>query len=120
MTEQEIINSSAFKVLNHMIDQKADYIARCLPYIKDEVNRLFDPDTKYKGYLRTRTHAEGATEIDLPASLYDLKRISEMIDELAEAEKQIGDLQRQKLRLLNDYDFTHGDDSEQKKIFGEG
>lgn len=118
MTEEEIINSSAFKVLNHMIDEKADYILRCLPFIKDEVNRLFDPEIKFKGYLRTRTYEEGATEIDLPASLHDLKRISDLINELTSAEQQIGDLQRQKLRLLNDYDFTHGDDSEQKKIFG--
>lgn len=118
MTEQEIINSSAFKVLNHMIDEKADYIVNYLPFIKDEVNRLFDGGTKYKGSLRTRTYEEGSTEVDLPASLHDLERIAEMIQNVIRSEKEIGDLQRQKLRLLNDYDFTHGDDSEQKKIFG--
>lgn len=118
MTKQEIIKSSAFKVLNHMIDEKANYVVTYLPFIKDEVNRLFDPETKYKGYLRTRTHEEGATEIDLPASLHDLKRVAEMIQDVIRSEKEIGDLQRQKLRLLNDYDFTHGDDTEQKKIFG--
>ena len=118
MNEQEIINSSAFKVLNHMIDEKADYITRYLPYFKDEVNRLFEPETKYKDYLRTRTHSEGATEIDLPVSLYDLKSLVERLNDVFKQAEEIGDLQRQKLRLLNDYDFTHGDDSEQKKIFG--
>lgn len=118
MTEQEIIQSSAFKVLNHMIDEKADYITRYLPWFKDEVNRLFEPETKYKGYLRTRTHEEGATEIDLPVSLHDLKNLVERLNEVFKTADEIGDLQRQKLRLLNDYDFTHGDDSEQRKIFG--
>ena len=101
-----------------MIDEKAEYITRYLPFFKDEVNRLFEPETKYKGYLRTRTHAEGATEIDLPASLHDLKSLVERMGEVLKQAEEINDLQRQKLRLLNDYDFTHGDDSEQRKIFG--
>lgn len=118
MNEQEIINSSAFKVLNHMIDKKADYITRYLPFFKDEVNRLFEPETKYKGYLSIRTHDEGATKIDLPVSLHELKSLVERLNDVFKQAEEIGDLQRQKLRLLNDYDFTHGDDSEQKKIFG--
>jgi len=106
MTEQEIIESSAFKVLNHMIDEKAEYITRYLPFFKDEVNRLFEPETKYKGYLRTRTHAEGATEIDLPASLHDLKSLVERMGEVLKQAEEINDLQRQKLRLLNGANHT--------------
>lgn len=125
MTEQEIINSQAFKVLNHMIDQKVDYLIKMLPWIKDEVNRLYDPNGGYKvkGYVSFRTYEEGQankeeTQVDLLVSLHELARISEYIQEVIKIEKEVGDLQRQKLRLLNDYDFTHGDDTEQKKIFG--
>lgn len=124
LTEQEIINSQAFKVLNHMIDQKVDYITKVLPWIKDEVNRLYDPNYgDYKGYITYRTYEEGQvnkeeTQVDLPVSLHQLKNISEYIQEVIQLEKEIGDLQRQKLRLLNDYDFTHGDDTEQKAVFG--
>jgi hypothetical protein len=118
MTNEEIINSSAFNVLNHMIDEKADLIIRYLPWFKDEVNRLFSPEAKYKGCLRTRTHEEGADEIDLPVNIYDLKSLIDRLTDVLKDAEQIGELQRQKLRLLNDYDFTHGDDTEQKKIFG--
>ena len=118
MDKNEIINSSAFKVLNLMIDEKADYIVRYLSYFKDEVNRLYDPETKYKGYIRTRTYDEGDADIDLPVSLHDLKSLIDNLTDVIKGAEQIGELQRQKLRLLNDYDFTHGDDTEQKKVFG--
>lgn len=124
MNTQEIIDSQAFRLLNHMIDQKVDYVTKMLPWIKDEMNRLYDPNYgSYKGYITFRTYEEGQasgeeTQIDLPVSLHQLKNISDYIQEIIQLEKEIGDLQRQKLRLLNDYDFTRGDDSEQKAIFG--
>lgn len=118
MTEEEIINSSAFKVLNHMIDTKANHIVSYLPWFKDEVNRLFSEDAAYKGYITTRTYEEGATKIDMPVRLHDLKSLVARLNQVIDYEEEIAELQRQKLRLLNDYDFTHGDDSEQKKIFG--
>ncbi len=125
MTEKEIIDSQAFRLLNHMIDQKVDYVTKVIPWIKDEVNRLYDPDYgSYKSYIIFRTYEEGnvnqeETTVDLPVSLHELARISDYIQEIIKVDKEIGELQRQKLRLLNDYDFTHGDDTEQKKIFGE-
>ena len=120
MTEQEIMESSAFKVLNHMIDQKAEYITNYLPWFKDEVNRLFDreQEAKCKDYLSTRTYEEGDTNVELPVRLHDLKSLVERLGEVFKQAEEINDLQRQKLRLLNDYDFTHGDNSEQRKIFG--
>jgi hypothetical protein len=118
MTEQEIINSQAFKLLNHMIDQKTDYVTKMLPWIKDEANRLYEPDSGYKSYVTTRTHQEGATQVDLPVNLLYLDQLADQIKEMSKVAQEINELQRQKLRLLNDYDFTHGDDTEQKKIFG--
>lgn len=118
MTEQEIMDSSAFKVLNHMIDEKASRIINYLPWFKDEVNRLFSEDTEYKGYITTRTYEEGNTKINMPARLHDLRSLVTSLNRVIDHEEEIAELQRQKLRLLNDYDFTHGDDSEQKKIFG--
>jgi hypothetical protein len=118
MTNQEIIDSSAFKVLNHMIDTKVSFIESSLPYIKRETDYAFEGDYKYKSYLTTRVHDEGGDSVDLPVDLSKLKRIAEIIQDVIRTEEEINELQRQKLRLLNDYDFTHGDDSEQKKIFG--
>lgn len=119
MTEQEIINSQVFKLINHQIDEKAEYVRRVLPWLKEEMNRLFDSNEgRYKSYLRTRTYEEGEMEVDLPVSLPDLQRLAARIEEIIQTEKQISELQRWKLRLLNDYDFTKGDDTLQKKIFG--
>jgi hypothetical protein len=118
MTNQEIIDSSAFKVLNHMIDDKVASIQGKLSYIKNEVDFVFEGNYQYKSYVKTRVHEEGGDSIDLPVDLDKLNRIAQIIQDVIRTEQEINELQRQKLRLLNDYDFTHGDDSEQKKIFG--
>lgn len=119
MTNQEIIDSSAFKVLNHMIDQKAKGLASRALHIKDEMNRLYEPGYGgYNTFITVRTHDEGKKQIDLPVNLFELNRLADSIKEMTKLEQEINELQRQKLRLLNDYDFTHGDDSEQKKVFG--
>jgi hypothetical protein len=119
MDNKEILESSAFKVLNHMIDEKAEQIVAYLPYIQEEVNRIYnDKSGNILTYLQTRTYEEGDDTVNIPVALHQLKRIGEIIDDLLKAEEEIRALQRQKLRLLNDYDFTKGDDTEQKKIFG--
>jgi hypothetical protein len=119
MTEQEIINSQAFKLLNHMIDQKVGYVTKMLPWVKNEMERLYAPENGgYNGYVTSRTYQEGDIKVDLPVNLHYLDKLADYIKEIVQTDRQINDLNRQKLRLLNDYDFTHGDDTEQKKIFG--
>lgn len=119
MTNQEIINSPAFKLLNHMIDEKLRYIQTYMPYILVSVQRSFS-ESGYKTTVCTRTSQEGEVYVDLPAGLSALQMVAENIQDLIKVEEEIHELQRQKLRLLNDYDYTRGDDSEQKKIFGDG
>lgn len=118
MTNQEIIDSSAFKVLNHMIDTKVSFIQSSLPYIKQEMDFVFNGSYTYKSFLSTRTDEEGDGIVDLPVDLDKLNRVAQLIQGVIRTEQEINELQRQKLRLLNDFDFTRGDDSEQKKIFG--
>ncbi len=47
-----------------------------------------------------------------------MERLRDMIDEAVQEQKSISELVRYKLRLLNDYDFTHGKNEEQLKVFG--
>ena len=118
ITNQEIIDSTAFKILNHMIDEKAQFIEGFLPFFKDEVNRLFDTaPQRFIPRLGTRTFEEGDASVTLPVGLPELKQLVDGLGAVFRAEDQLRELQRQKLRLLNDYDFTATAD-EQKKIFG--
>lgn len=113
-TKAKILKSQAFKVLNHLIDSKAQNLLFTLGIITTR----FQYATEQKDFVRVRTYEEGEDEVELPLAMHELKSIRNFIDEVLSEETQINELQKQKLRLLNDYDFTGGDDSEQRLIFG--
>lgn len=118
MTEQEIINSQAFKAINLLIEQKANELRSYLKAGRDRIEYAHT-GAQYKTELRMFTYEEGhGKNQELDCWLHDAQAGAEMILHAATLEKEIGDLLRFKLRLLNDYDFTHGDDAEQKAVFG--
>jgi hypothetical protein len=120
ITNSVILNSQAFNVINHMIDEKAEELKGMLFILKDRVDQAFRPDQVYRPNVDTRIHEEDQCRgsVELPASVNSIKELTWYIEQVQLLETEIGNLQRQKLRLMNDWDFTHGNDAEQKKIFG--
>lgn len=116
MTDDEIINSNVFKLINHMIDQHVSN----LKYYSSSAARHYR-DGEYST-ISTRIYQEDKdTRGDINVSI-DITNI----DDILRSARNIGYhvesiryLQRIKCELLNDYDFTHGDGILQKKIFGD-
>lgn len=111
-----IINGEAFRAINFLIDQKAQELAGWMRSIKSRVSN------PHQGYVRVRTYQEVRNrekqEFNLPMHPAELRDIGTAINEVARLDREINDLQLFKLRLLNDYDFTHGDDTIQREVLG--
>ena len=122
LTDEEIVNSEAFKVLNFMIDEKATQLKGMLLSFKSRVDNIFRESQKFVPTIDTRiSYEEGgraAGSVVLAAHTHELKDLKWYLDEVAKLEEGINSLQRMKLQLVNDYDFTHGDPTTQKAIFG--
>lgn len=122
MTEQDIVDSQAFKVINLMIDQKADELERYMLGLKDRTEILFR-EQKYPPAVRTRIHCENPRNngayTALPAHPHEVKDLQHYLDTIAALEKEINELQKMKCRLTGDWDFTNGDTSDMEAVFGE-
>ncbi len=118
-TAAEIVTSDAFRAINLLIDEKAKELLMWLDHCRVGVGRAFD--APYKTALGIRVSYEGSDRLreerDLPCDLHALKLAVSSVETADKLMGEIGDLQRFKLRLLNDYDFTHGDASEQLAVF---
>lgn len=123
MTEKDIIDSQVFKALNLLIDQKTEELKYALTEFKDRVDRAYTP-SKYGGTrVITRTSYERPRnsngDIDLAVNISDLfKSCDYYKNTITFLQQEISDISDLKLRLLNDYDFTHGNNSEQHIVFG--
>lgn len=115
-----IIKSEAFRALNLLIDQQADTLRSYQMLILDQMKCLGDPPRHgAEPMLCTRTHEEnGRQGAPLLFNMTDLGQIETTIADARRTEAMVASLVRFKLRLLNDYDFTHGDASEQIAVFG--
>jgi hypothetical protein len=109
----QIIASEAFRALNVLIDQAA---LEAVGWANMAVEAASRPP-EYPDYVSTRTHEEGGNKVDLPITQATLKRIRSLADEALNAINRAGEIQAFKLKLLNDYDFTKGDDTVQRSVF---
>lgn len=112
-----LIKSPQFQIINHQIDGLIADLKWNIGVAKRNINSA--RVSAYASSITTRTYEEGAATADIGFDLLQVERIIDCLAEARNLKNQIGDLQRLKLRLLNDYDFTKGDNSEQLKIFGE-
>ncbi len=120
MEMNDIINSREFRLLNFLIDQKVDNLRQTLKVIQSEIEYAFREGAEYP--ISTRTYEESGHSYEAKYEVLDvdirrLKGIKSYFDDLEAIEAQISELVRFKLKLQNDYDFTHGDDTIQKQIF---
>jgi hypothetical protein len=115
-----IVESQAFVALNVLIQRKVVHLKWLHEVIENMMQQLLKQDSKYPPSVNTLTSYENKNfgEILLKFFDKDMERLRDMIDEAVQEEKSISELVRYKLRLLNDYDFTHGENEEQLKVFG--
>jgi hypothetical protein len=146
LTQKEAINSSAYRMLNSMIQDKTEELLDWMSSIKNCYERASNPSyyskdiitgentqTFYKAKLRTGVsfdapppkngifYDEGENdkpEIEIPLELNELKRMRDTIDFAIKLEEQIHELNREKLYLIQaDYDWRdNGRRSE--RVFG--
>lgn len=111
-----IVAGEAFRALNLLIDQKAGELGGWINGIKSAVEHAFTMPSGVS--VRVSYEVDGRREFPLKAEPSLLVRdLAMYLEEITKLDHEIGELQRFKLRLLNDYDFTHGDDTEQKSVF---
>lgn len=115
MDNKDIVNSQAFKIINKIIDDKILIMQNAIFFIRDILSRKSEFNEK----IHTRIHEEGTVFVDLGVPNDYVQNIAYWSNEYKKAYEEITNLQKFKLHLINDYDFTHGDDSLQKEIFGE-
>lgn len=122
MTEDDVVNSQAFKVINLQIDQKVAELRAYMLSFQDRVNCAFAPK-KYGANIRTRIHCEnpkeGGTYTDLPAAPHEFKDMEYSFNKIKSLSEEIGELQRLKCSLTGDWDFCKGNLSDMIAVFGE-
>ena len=126
MAEHEpknIVASPVFTAINLLLDQYAGKLLIVTTTLQSRFRHMTAPGYPPDGidpHVRTRVSYETKDErrVRLPLDLTDVKQLRWHLDECERLDRAINELQRLKLRLLNDYDFTHGDTSEQIAVFG--
>lgn len=117
-TVKKIISSDVFKFINMTIDRKVAELKCHETNVSFAASRI----SSYPRQIAVRTFEESengsARNVELRYAWDQLEQIRNGLNEISKLELEIADLQRSKLRLLNDYDFTHGDNSEQVAVFG--
>jgi len=119
-TDEEILNSQAFKVLNLQIDREVEEVIMWMRHLEGRVDRAFSGESAYPPSIDTRIHAEDRNRgaKPLPAAIHDLKELDYALQRILNGQERVRELQSLKLKLMNDHDFTKGDDSLQQLVFG--
>lgn len=117
---KKLVQSEVFRALNLLIDQKVERLKADMEYVLTDA---IPKTRKYKWQpsITTRvSYEEGEDrEVPLPFEPMDVDQIISSCHAIKRLSEEIGSLQRFKLRLLNDYDFTHGENDEQIHVFGD-
>lgn len=115
-----IVSSDAFKAINLLIDQRADELTMYLHSFRERVEQAFKPQFKEGIPVRVSYEPGGRVSKELPADPSTLlSALDGGLEQIRRLKDQINELQRFKLRLLNDYDFTHGNDADQRAVFAD-
>jgi hypothetical protein len=116
-----ILQSESFRALNVFIDNQAKHLVWLHEVLKHRMERILQP-SKYGAEptisTRSAQEDENNDEIPLLFESRDFDNIINHMKEIKETESLIGQLVLYKIRLLNDWDFTKGDNSEQIAVFG--
>lgn len=123
ITTEQILGSSAWRLLTRLIDQKARYLQDIINRFPEMVKTQYAPENhRYKATVDTKVWEEqddniaGDGELPIDISAGEFERFRYYLDEAQKLDKEISVLRRLKLELLNDWDFTKGDDSLQRYV----
>lgn len=113
-----ILSSDVFKYINWKIDTKVSKIEEITKVI---LNYSFHESNAYN--IPTRIHEEKGLDNYMPPAPIKItpdshEYLSYLFTELTRLKAEIAELQVDKCVLINDFDYTYGDDKVQKKIFG--
>lgn len=122
MKIEDVIQSQAFRAINLLIDQKAAELKGYMDGFRVRVNDLYDKP-EYPAYVRVRIYEEdprnSGRESPLPVHPHHIKDLRFYLDTIERLDREINDLQRFKCSLSGDWDFTKGNLSDMKAVFGE-
>lgn len=117
MKTEDILKSESFLLLNSLIDEKAEQLnALALGF---QAYCYGVSEEKKMVPVRTRVFEEcsGQQPSEIPFVSRYFDALEQQMTQIRQLEEEIRKLQVAKLRLLNDYDYTHGDDTFQKRVF---
>lgn len=123
--EKRIVESEAFRALD-VFGKRAHLCAKGMEQmLLDLMERLVKEGSTYPDDISYHTGMERRACPDIPQDEYtsrihkkDLESIEFAIREYRASLETLQLLRTTKLRLLGDYDYTRGDDSEAVKVFG--
>lgn len=119
---EKIYETEAWKVLNHIIDKKVANMQHRIAVVVRMCKDNSEPvDYQRSDVVHTRVSYDehGSDEFVTHISLRDLEWMVESITDIKKLKEEIRDLQSYKLVLANDWDFTKGDDTMKKEVFGD-
>lgn len=127
MQQQEAIDSSAYKILNSMIQDKVDEMKSLLKVLNFRFQQAkkptyYDYSKKehivYKPTLRVGVSFDKKEEINIPFDIRSLESVQSLIEDIIKLQKEIDDLNREKLYLVQaDGDWQDGG-RRSKRVFG--
>ena len=118
----KIHNTEAWKVLNSIIDNKVASIQHRIAVVMRMCKDNAEPvNYQRSDIVSTRVSYDegGSQDFVMNISLRDLEWMCESMQEIKKLKEEIGELQRFKLVLANDWDFTKGDDTMKREIYGD-
>jgi hypothetical protein len=114
-----IVESEAFRAINLLLDQKSEQLAQSIVGLRGRIDQCYSKTPGVPTDFQLRVSAEPEKKVIKlaadPVMLISDLRVA--LEGLSQVYQEITSLKRFKLRLLNDYDFTHGDDTEQRQVF---
>lgn len=113
-----ILASDVFKYINWKIDSKVAQLDQVTETI---LKYQFQESRAYIIPIRIAEEKGLDTfKPDIPIKVLPTSHeyLSFLFTEITRLRSEIDELQRDKCVLINDYDYTHGDDKVQKSIFG--
>jgi hypothetical protein len=121
-SEEDVFESEAVKLLNYMIDRKAQELIMWGNILKSQATE--NETSKYPDTVGVRTYNEGKRghgpekNVPIPVSKHQAEKMLVTCQKIIALETEINELQRTKLRAARDYDFDDGG-ALQEALWGE-
>lgn len=127
MDQKEVMESSAYKILNFLIKEKTEELISQMKSLGQLINQAENPTywsstqrvaIPYKPTLNNGISFDKVQEVEIPFEIRSLKSVLDIINNIFRLEKEIAEFNRHRLYLLQaDQDWDDGG-RRSKAIFG--